>query len=92
MVTSGNLGSLMVSTLVRNAKDVTLIPALGAIFPIFSASMVLVVVTMILYKLYPGHVPVRSLCMYVIVVLKDLQFQGDECNIVSTDLLRKKPH
>ena len=35
MVASGNLGSVMVSTQVRNARDVGSIPALGAIFPIF---------------------------------------------------------
>ena len=52
MVTSGSLGTVLVSTLAWNARDVGLIPALGAIFPIFITLTTLVVVTIILYKLH----------------------------------------
>ena len=38
MVTSGSLYGVMVSTLAQNARDVDLIPTLGAIFPIFITS------------------------------------------------------
>ena len=44
----------MVSTMAWNVRDVDLIPALDAIFPIFITTdpMRLVAMTMILYKLY----------------------------------------
>ena len=35
MVTSGSLGGVIVTTIYRNARDVSSIPALGEIFPIF---------------------------------------------------------
>ena len=54
MVTSGSLGGVMVGILARNASDVSLIAALGAMFTIFvarpSPSMVLASVTS--YVLY----------------------------------------
>ena len=48
VVTSGDLGGVMVVTLPWNASYADLIPALGAIFPIFITLMTLVAVTMIL--------------------------------------------
>ena len=51
VVTSGSLGGVMFRTLAQNARDVGLIPTLGAIFPIFITPTTLVSVTRILYKL-----------------------------------------
>ena len=51
IVTSGNLGGQIDSTLVWNARDVGPIHALGAIFPIFITPVTLVDMTKILYKL-----------------------------------------
>ena len=39
MVAAGNLGSVIVTTLAQNARDVGPIPALGRIFPIFMIPM-----------------------------------------------------
>ena len=44
-MTLGRLGGVMVSTLALNARDVHLIPTLGAIFPIFITPMTLVAMT-----------------------------------------------
>ena len=48
VVTSGNLGGLMVTKLIQNARDVSSIITLGAIFPIFITPETLVAMTRIL--------------------------------------------
>ena len=72
----------MVTILAQNARDVSLIPALGKMFPIFITPTTLVAVTMILYKLNLPCVYVREVtaCMYVIVSVKRLTIPGGECN------------
>ena len=42
VMTSGSLGGGMVNTLVRNARDMVSIPALGAIFPNFIIPMAII--------------------------------------------------
>ena len=49
MVTLESLGGIMINTQARNAKDVSLSLALGAIFPISTTPMTLVAMTWILY-------------------------------------------
>ena len=51
VVTSGNLGGVMVRILAQIARDVGSILALGSIFPILITSTILIAVNMILYKL-----------------------------------------
>ena len=50
-MTSGSQDGVMVSALALHAKDEGSIPTLGAMFPIFITHMILVAMTMILYKL-----------------------------------------
>ena len=62
VITSGSPGGIMVSTLAWYASDVGLIPALGAIFPIFIIHTILVAMATILYK--PHYVWLLNLsCM-----------------------------
>ena len=49
VLTAGNLGGVMVSTLAQNARDVGSIPALGAIFPSFITRVGLLAMTVIMY-------------------------------------------
>ena len=59
----------MVNTLARNARNVEMIPALGAIVPIVMTSMIRVAKTMILYKLCAvyllnlPHVVIFTICL-----------------------------
>ena len=64
LLTSGSLGSVMVSLLGWNAGNACLIPILGKYFPIFIILMTLVVVTIILYKLCTVWM-VNLPCVYV---------------------------
>ena len=72
------------STLTKNARDVGLTPTLGTVFPIFSAPMTLVVVSMILYKLHAVrllNLPCVCICkaiacIYVTVSIKRLTIPG----------------
>ena len=50
MMTSGSLGSVIVSTLAWDARNVGSILTPGTIFHIFITPMTLVVMTMILYR------------------------------------------
>ena len=63
MVTSGSLADIIDSTLTRSARDVGLIPALGAIFPIFITPMRLITIIIIQYKLRSVVEP--TVCIYV---------------------------
>ena len=51
-------------TLVRNVRDVDLIPTLGTIFPIFVTPMTLVAMTLILYMLHAAWL-LKLLCVSV---------------------------
>ena len=81
VVTSGSLGSVMVSTLAQNVRDVDSIPTLGTLFLLFITHMTLVAVTMILSiqlcAVWLLNLPCRCIwmviaCMYGIVSIKRL--------------------
>ena len=52
VITSGSLDGVIVSSLVRNERDIGSIPAQGAIFPIFITPTTLVAVTCFMYKFH----------------------------------------
>ena len=52
VVTSGNLGGVMVITLTRNARDMGSIPTLSVLFRILTNLMMLVAMTKIMYKVH----------------------------------------
>ena len=76
VMTSESVGGVMVSTLAQNERDVSLITALGAIFPIFITPTTMAVVTRILCKLHALWL--LNLPIYVCKVTHYLYFRNCE--------------
>ena len=69
MVTSGNVGGVMVNTMAGNARDVGSNPTRGAIFPIVITPTTLVVQAMLCMVVEPTLCMHVTAYMYVIRVL-----------------------
>ena len=76
VMASRSLGGVMVSTQTQNGRDMDLIPVVGAILPLVITPMILVAVTMILYKLCAVWLLNLPCVCKVIVSIKRLTIPG----------------